>query len=226
MMQMDLFAAAPVIRRPARPDTAMLLAMSDNAPPRFNNQATGAAAAALISEAMAITAQGFCLSRVKGHETAKRAAEIAITGKHDLAISGDIRVSFDLCARLWHLRSMADGDAAGAFMHHVSEFEDPDAAPMACGLDDFAGYEGYTETSAIIAARIAAARERMNGLLPLSVDDHARRLMMQATEAMKLEFPAQNAVHDVARTIAHLAGCGIVNRIHIAEALSYVAVRK
>ena len=27
MMQMDLFAAAPVIKRPARPDTAMLLAM-------------------------------------------------------------------------------------------------------------------------------------------------------------------------------------------------------
>lgn len=227
MNQLDLFAAAPVMARPVRPDTAMLLAMSDNAPPRFAKQATGAAAAALISDVMAMTARGMCLSRVKGHETAKRAAEIAIAGKHDLAIIGDETAAYDLCARLWHLRGQFDdGETACVYINLASGFDELGSAPMVCGIDDFEGFDGG-ETSAAIAERIAVARESLDSLALLPVDDHAQLLMAQATEAIGLDWDRQQAVHAVARTIAALAGeSEVIRRIHIAEALSYVAVRR
>lgn len=227
MTQLSLFAAAPVIKRPARPDTAMLLAMSDNAPPRFAKQATGAAAAAMLGDLNRQRDNMFCLSTIKGHEIAIRAAEIAITGRHSLAIyGGDQKASFAFLVCLWNLRCNVDGGETGAFINHIDEFEDPDSAQLHAPAGDDQDY-GETETSAAIMARICATRQRMAApVTPLAVDEPAQRLMAQAIEAMQLDWQAQHDIRAVANTIAHMAGESAgIRRIHIAEAISYRRVR-
>lgn len=95
--------------------------------------------------------------------------------------------------------------------------------------------EGSTE----VAARVAAARAIQTGryashgvrtnaeadgeLLDKAAtpDDAGRKLLAQAAEAMKLSARGYHRVLRVARTIADLAGSETVNRVHIAEALSY-----
>ena len=52
-------------------------------------------------------------------------------------------------------------------------------------------------------------------------DEPGRRLLAQAAEAMRLSARGYTRILRVARTIADLAGCEKVGRIHIAEALSY-----
>ncbi len=52
-------------------------------------------------------------------------------------------------------------------------------------------------------------------------DDGGRKLLAQAAEAMRLSARGYTRILRVARTIADLAGCAGVTRIHIAEALSY-----
>jgi magnesium chelatase family protein len=97
------------------------------------------------------------------------------------------------------------------------------------------------EDSAIVAARIRAAREvqvkrfarlevpaRSNGVCgPQLVeeisgaDGEAMKLLREAAEAMRLTARGYHRVLKVARTIADLAGAPAVRRPHIAEALSY-----
>lgn len=94
------------------------------------------------------------------------------------------------------------------------------------------------ETSAIVAARVAAARAiqtaryegkvrsnaEADGKLLDAValpDEAGMRLLTQATQAMRLSARGYHRVLRVARTLADLAGVERVGRIHIAEALSY-----
>lgn len=95
------------------------------------------------------------------------------------------------------------------------------------------------EGSAEVAARVAAARAiqtaryagtsiRTNAeadgepLMTYAAPDEAgRKLLAQASEAMRLSARGYTRVLRVARTIADLAGAEGVGRIHVAEALSY-----
>ena len=95
------------------------------------------------------------------------------------------------------------------------------------------------ETSAQVAARVAAARAiqtaryaehgvrsnaEADGKLLASVatpDDAGSKLLTQATQALRLSARGYHRVLRVARTLADLARSPNVTRIHIAEALSY-----
>ncbi|TRW15370.1 YifB family Mg chelatase-like AAA ATPase [Glacieibacterium frigidum] len=94
------------------------------------------------------------------------------------------------------------------------------------------------ETSAMVAARVAAARAiqtaRYGGAVRSNAeadgklldavalpDEAGARLLTQATQAMRLSARGYHRVLRVARTLADLAGVERVGRIHIAEALSY-----
>ncbi|MCW5716756.1 MAG: YifB family Mg chelatase-like AAA ATPase, partial [Bauldia sp.] len=98
------------------------------------------------------------------------------------------------------------------------------------------------ETSAVVAARVAAARERQsvrfqalnvpeiatNSACPPSLLDEvaaadaaALALLRDAAEKMRLSARAYHRVLKVARTIADLDGAARVGRIHLAEALSF-----
>lgn len=90
-----------------------------------------------------------------------------------------------------------------------------------------------------VAARVAAARNRQTARYgdggPRTnaeidgkwLEDHAmpdeagRQLLAQAAEAMRLSARGYTRVLRVARTIADLAGADKVERLHVAEALSY-----
>jgi magnesium chelatase family protein len=95
------------------------------------------------------------------------------------------------------------------------------------------------EGSAEVAHRVAAARqiqsERYNGHGPRTnaeadgdlldhfstPDEPGRKLLADAAAAMRLSARGFHRVLRVSRTIADLAGCEQVGRIHVAEALSY-----
>ncbi|BCA58849.1 YifB family Mg chelatase-like AAA ATPase [Sphingomonas sp. HMP6] len=96
-----------------------------------------------------------------------------------------------------------------------------------------------TEGSAEVGARVAAARAvqqvryadhairtnaEVDGVLLDTVatpDEAGRKLLAQASEAMRLSARGYTRILRVARTIADLAGVEQVGRIHVAEALSY-----
>jgi magnesium chelatase family protein len=84
------------------------------------------------------------------------------------------------------------------------------------------------EARGVQAARYAGTKVRTNaevdGEMLASVgtpDDPGRKLLAQASEAMRLSARGYTRVLRVARTIADLAGAEGVGRIHVAEALSY-----
>lgn len=96
-----------------------------------------------------------------------------------------------------------------------------------------------TEGSAEVAARVATARGvqadryagsgiRTNAALDgeqlerfATPDEAGRQLLAQAAAAMRLSARGYTRILRVARTIADLAGTETVNRLHVAEALSY-----
>ena len=107
---------------------------------------------------------------------------------------------------------------------------------------DMIGAGASAETSADVARRVAAARERQarryadagqpqiltNAAAPSSLieklvepDRESQTLLLQAAERFNLSARAYHRVLKVARTLADLAGSDKVGRPHIAEALSY-----
>ncbi|GAB5426669.1 MAG: hypothetical protein Devi2KO_01280 [Devosia indica] len=107
---------------------------------------------------------------------------------------------------------------------------------------DMIGSAGVTESSAEVAKRVAAARERQhrrfadaghghiltNATAPAALieqlvepDRESQSLLLQAAERFNLSARAYHRVLKVARTLADLAGSDKVARPHIAEALSY-----
>ena len=95
------------------------------------------------------------------------------------------------------------------------------------------------ESSADVAARVAAARDRQTARAEASgartnaeldgdaleeyagPDEAGRALLMQAATAMRLSARSYTRMLRVARTIADLSASERVGRIHVAEALSY-----
>ncbi|WP_299838298.1 YifB family Mg chelatase-like AAA ATPase [uncultured Jannaschia sp.] len=96
------------------------------------------------------------------------------------------------------------------------------------------------ETSATVAARVAAAREvqaaRYDGMAGVTVnadiagdalmevaapDAEGRAMLLQAVERFNLSARGYHRVLKVARTIADIDGAETVRRPHVAEALSY-----
>ena len=95
------------------------------------------------------------------------------------------------------------------------------------------------EGSAEVRARVMAARDvqtaryadypvrtnaEIDGILLEKVatpDEPGRKLLAQASEAMRLSARGYTRILRVARTIADLAGSEAIGRVHVAEALSY-----
>jgi magnesium chelatase family protein len=95
------------------------------------------------------------------------------------------------------------------------------------------------ETTATVAARIRAARERQRARYgadgprcnaaadgaalerTLQADEPARQLAEQAAERLRLSARGYTRTLRVARTIADLAGSATVQRAHVAEALAF-----
>jgi magnesium chelatase family protein len=100
--------------------------------------------------------------------------------------------------------------------------------------DDLAG-----ESTATVAARVRAARDRQARRLPrlgvasnarlaardlreaCEADDAARSLLLQAARRLGLSARAYHRVLRVARTVADLEGAARVGRAHVAEALQF-----
>ncbi|MBD8066428.1 YifB family Mg chelatase-like AAA ATPase [Devosia sp. PTR5] len=107
---------------------------------------------------------------------------------------------------------------------------------------DMIGPAGAAESSAEVAARVAAARERQRQRYEaagqpsirtnaaagatlieklVEPDRESQSLLLQAAERFNLSARAYHRVLKVARTLADLAGSDRVGRPHVAEALSY-----
>ena len=91
---------------------------------------------------------------------------------------------------------------------------------------------GLSEPSAIVAARVQEARDRQraregglsNAEVPLGaiqMNEEARALLERAAEKLQLSARGFTRALRVARSIADLAGCDVVARVHVAEALRY-----
>ena len=79
---------------------------------------------------------------------------------------------------------------------------------------------GPAEASAPVAARVAAAREKLDAAAPRRTDA-ADELLSRAVERLPLSGRGRARVARVSRTIAGLAGEERVDAEHVAEALAY-----
>jgi magnesium chelatase family protein len=84
---------------------------------------------------------------------------------------------------------------------------------------------GPSEPSAVVAERVAAARERLQSASPRRTSE-ADALLSRAVERLPLSGRGRARVARVARTAAGLAGDGAVLPEHVAEALGYRSPRE
>ena len=77
------------------------------------------------------------------------------------------------------------------------------------------------ETSARLAARVAAARRRREDNIEPALAASARRILHQAIDRLGLSARAHDAILRVACTIAHLECAGSIEAQHVAEAIQY-----
>lgn len=138
----------------------------------------------------------------------------------------------DACAADYQAR------VSGPFLDRIDIRIDVPAVSAA----DMIAPAGEAEPSAVVAKRVAAARERQaarfaeaghpdvltNAAAPSALieklvapDKESQALLLQAAERFNLSARAYHRVLKVARTLADLAGVDKVGRPHIAEALSY-----
>lgn len=138
--------------------------------------------------------------------------------------------------------------------YEVSRYRGRISGPMLDRIDMHVemaevGYSDITskstgESSAVIRARVDAARSiqrqryKDEGIISNSqltsrlvkkyckLDEKAENLMKQAYTRMNLSARAYNRIMKVARTIADLAGGGIITSTHMAEAIQYRSVDK
>jgi antirestriction protein ArdC/energy-coupling factor transporter ATP-binding protein EcfA2 len=172
---------------------------------------------------------------IKGQETAKRAMEIALAGEHSIALTGPAG-----CGKTMLI------EAAQVMAPHIDASEGRGyargAADLMIDMNAISPADLLlpppAEGSDAIAARASIASKHLAGLchaagidlcddLALArhaqsiADEPARRLMAQASTAMRLTARDFDRIWRVALTIAALAGKDHVGRIDVAEALSY-----
>ena len=83
---------------------------------------------------------------------------------------------------------------------------------------------GPGERSAVVAARVAAARRRCGESPAIPVEPAGLRILHQAICRLGLSARAHDAVLRVARTIAHLQGALSIEPQHVGEAVQYRAL--
>lgn len=169
-------------------------------------------------------------------ETAKRMYEIALTGGHRLCFMGcpqaleDIRPLHDAAAALAAKLGLDEPDAAigGSRKARMGSdlFVEVMPTPEADRKDPYPCEDSATIGERIVRGRLA--RRRVTEAWGKSLSDGsefvhplAKRLMAQAIEAMELDTIQQGRVVQVTLTIAALAGADTLQRVHVAEALSY-----
>ena len=142
-----------------------------------------------------------------------------------------------VCARGPRCRADYQARISGPLMDRIDLRIDVPAVTAADLIDPGAG-----ETSAVVAVRVAAARERQkmrfmelgypaitaNARCPTALidtiaapDSGGAALLRDAAEKMKFSARAYHRILKVARTLADLDGADAVGRLHIAEAISY-----
>ncbi|WP_108396752.1 YifB family Mg chelatase-like AAA ATPase [Devosia submarina] len=142
------------------------------------------------------------------------------------------------CRRGLACASDYQGRVSGPFLDRIDIRIDVPAVTAA----DMIAPAGETESSAVVAKRVAVARERQRQrylergvpnvhtnaaasatLIEAVVDPdrESQTLLLQAAERFNLSARAYHRVLKLARTLADLAGVERVARPHIAEALSY-----
>ncbi len=80
------------------------------------------------------------------------------------------------------------------------------------------------EPSAVVAARVAAARRRREHGTEPAPTDSALRILYQAIRRLGRSARAHDAILRVARTIADLEGAETISPAHLAEAVQYRAL--
>ena len=80
------------------------------------------------------------------------------------------------------------------------------------------------ESSAVVAARVAAARRRREHDTEPAPTGSAQRILHQAIRRLGLSARAHDAILRVARTIAYLEGTNVIESAHVAEAVQYRAL--